>query len=81
MGAEPNDAQRRAAALEALRTAAPPQKNEAASFWERYGGKLILAAVVLLGLWLAVRAVGSFIGTSVNETSRAEEDLRRGLRR
>jgi hypothetical protein len=80
MGAEPNEAQRRAAALEALRTA-PPQKSEAASFRERYGGKLILAAAVLLVLWLAVRAVGSFLHTSVDETRRAEEDLRRGLRR
>ncbi|MGZ6143329.1 MAG: hypothetical protein ACXWLM_08320 [Myxococcales bacterium] len=78
--AQPVDPQRQAAALEALRTAVP-QKSEAATFWERHGGKVVLAVALLLGVWLAARVVGGFLRASVDETSRAQEDLRRGLRR
>lgn len=74
----PVDPQKQAAALEALRTAVPP-KTEAESFWERHGGKVIVAVAVLLGLWLAARVVGGFVQHSVDETGRAEETLRRGL--
>ena len=76
----PVDPQRKAAALEALRNATPP-KSQAASFWARHGGKLILAGVLLLGIWVGTRLVGAFVRSSVDETSRAQDDLRRGLRR
>ena len=80
MAHKPVDPERQAAALEALRTAVPPRPR-AASFWERNGGKVVLAVALVLGVWLFARVVGRLIGTSVAETSRAEEDLRRGLRR
>ena len=76
----PVDPKRQAAALEALRTATPP-KSEAASFWARYGGRLILAGVLLLGIWAGAWMVGAFVRNSVDETTRAQDDLRRGLRR
>ena len=76
----PVDPKRQAAALEALRTATPA-KSEAASFWERHGGKLIITGVLLLGIWVGARVVGAFVRNSVDETSRAQDDLRRGLRR
>jgi len=76
----PVDPQRQAAALEALRNATPP-KSEAASFWGRHGGRLILAGVLLLGIWVGAWLVGAFVRSSVDETTRAQDDLRRGLRR
>jgi len=72
------DPKRQAAALEALRTAEPART---ASFRERYGGRLILLGVVLLALVVGVRLVGAFLRTSADESSRAQEELRRGLRR
>ena len=79
MATDPGEAERRAAALEALRTAPPPA--EAHSFWQQRGGKVVLAVAILLGFWLAMRAVGRFMRNSVAETARAEEELRRGLKR
>jgi hypothetical protein len=80
MAARPVDPQKQAAALEALRTAVPPRPL-AATFWDRHGGKVVFAVALVLGVWLFARVVGRFIGHSVAETSRAEEELRRGLRR
>ena len=80
MAMDPKEAERRAAALEALRNA-PPPKTEVESFWQQNGGKIVLAVALLLGLWLVTRVVGGLVHTSVSETSRAEEELRRGLKR
>jgi hypothetical protein len=73
------DPQRRAAALQALqekRPATPPSK----AFWERNGGRIAIAAAVLLALLLVARAVGAFMRSSISETARAEQELRKGLR-
>ena len=78
--AAPVDPKRQAAAIEALRAAVPP-KSEAETFWQRHGGKVVVAAALLLGLWLVSRAVGAFVRSSVDGTTRAQEDLRRGLHR
>ena len=80
MAIDPKEAERRAAALEALRNA-PPPKTEAESFWQQNGGKIVAAVAILLGLWLVTRAVGGFLRTSVSETDRAQEEIRRGLKR
>ncbi len=80
MAPEPTSAERRAAALEALKNA-PPERGQAASFWERSGAKVVGAIALVLGLWLAVRAVGAFVRTSTSESDRAQEELRRGMRR
>ena len=73
------EAQRRAAALAALqqkRPATPAPK----AFWERNGARIAIAAILLVALVLVARAVGSFMRTSISETARAEQDLRKGLR-
>jgi hypothetical protein len=75
----PDDASRRAAALQALSQAQPAQ-SAGATFWERHGGRIVLAGVLLLGLLVVALAVGKFLRTSISETSRAEQELRRGLR-
>lgn len=80
MATDPKEAERRAAALEALRNA-PPPKTEMESFWQQYGARLVAAVAILLGLWLVTRAVGGLLRTSVAETDRAQEDIRRGLKR
>ncbi len=80
MPPKPVDPQKQAAALEALRTAVQP-RPAAASFWERHGAKVVLIVALVAGVWVFARVVGKFIGTSVAETSRAGDDLRRGLRR
>ena len=75
-GPEPIDpAARRAAALEALRVQRAPT-----TFWKQHGGKVILATALMLSAWLLVRGVGRFVETSVSETARSEEALRRGMR-
>jgi hypothetical protein len=73
------DPQRRAAALQALqekRPATPPAK----AFWERHGARIGVAVAVLLALALAARAVGTFMRSSISETARAEQELRKGMR-
>ena len=75
---EPNEAERRAAALDALKNQTPAETQ---TFWQQHGAKVIAAVAILLGLWLVARAVGSFMRTSVDETSRSQEELRRGMRR
>lgn len=40
----------------------------------------MLAGALLLALVLVALAVGKFLHTSISETSRSEEALRRGLR-
>jgi hypothetical protein len=74
------EAERRAAALEALKIS-PPPRSEAESFWQQHGGKIVGAVALLLGLWLVSRAVGGFMQHSLSESERAQEDLRRGLKR
>ncbi len=74
------EAERRAAALEALKIA-PPPRTEVESFWEQHGGKIVGAVALLLGLWLVSRAVGGFMQHSMSESDRAQEELRRGSRR
>jgi hypothetical protein len=74
------EAERRAAALEALKIA-PPPRTEVESFWELHGGKIVGAVALLLGLWLVSRAVGGFMQHSMSESDRAQEELRRGSRR
>ena len=74
------EAQKQAAALEALRHG-PPPKSGAATFWQQHGGKLIATVALLLGLWLLARLVGSFMHTSIAETERTQEELRRGMGR
>lgn len=79
-GVTPEDeAKRRAAALVALQQKAPATPP-AQAFWQRNGVRIVVGAVLLLGLVLIARAVGSFMRTSVSETNRAEQDLRKGLR-
>ena len=73
-----NETERRAAALDALKTASP---RETQTFWQQHGTKIAGAVALLLGLWLVTRAVGSFLRTSVEETTRSQEELRRGMRR
>jgi hypothetical protein len=74
------EAERRAAALEALKIA-PLPRTEAESFWQQHGGKIVGAVALLLGLWLVSRAVGGFMRHSMSESDRAQEELRRGLKR
>lgn len=69
---------RRAAALDALRTAPPAETR---TFWQEHGNKIMIGGAVLLAIWLGTRMVGSFLRTSAEESSRAEEELRRGLKR
>jgi len=74
-----SEAQRRAAAIQALqekRSPTPPAK----AFWERNGARIGIAIALLIALALVARAVGSFMHTSISETSRAEQDLRKGMR-
>jgi hypothetical protein len=79
-GVTPEDeAKRRAAALAALQQKAPATPP-AQAFWQRHGARIAIGAALLLGLVLIARAVGSFMRTSVSETNRAEQDLRKGLR-
>ena len=79
-GVTPEDeAKRRAAALAALQQKAPATPP-ALAFWQRHGARIVIGAVLLLGLVLIARAVGSFMRTSVSETNRAEQELRKGLR-
>jgi fatty acid desaturase len=80
MAIDPKEAERRAAALEALRHATPP-RSEAATFWEQHGRKIIGGLLLLFGLWLVARAVGGFMHSSASETEKAQEVIRRGLRR
>ena len=78
-GVSEEDARRRAAALEALRekrAPAPPAR----SFWERNGTRLLVLAGVILAVALIARAVGRLMGSSIAETRRAEEELRKGMR-
>jgi hypothetical protein len=51
-----------------------------ATFWKRNGGRLILGAALLFSLVLLVRGIGRFVQSSVSETARAEEVLRRGMK-
>ncbi len=79
-GPDPIDpAARRAAALEALR-ANPAPASAPATFWKQHGGKLILAGALVFSVWLLVRGVGRLVQTSVSETARSEEVLRRGMK-
>lgn len=79
-GVTPEDeAKRRAAALAALQQKAPATPP-AQAFWQRNGAGIAIGAALLLGMVLIARAVGSFMRTSVSETNRAEQDLRKGLR-
>jgi hypothetical protein len=74
-----NEARRRAAAIEALqvqRDATPPAR----AFWERNGSRIVVGAVLLLAIALVARLVGGFMRSSVSETARATEALRKGLR-
>ena len=74
-----SDAQRRAAALQALqqqRSPTPPAK----AFWERNGARIGIAVALLIALALVARAVGAFMHTSISETARAEQALRKGMR-
>jgi hypothetical protein len=80
MGADESESQRRAAALEALKHA-PPQQRDSGSFWNRHGAKVAAIVALALGLWLMARAVGAFMRHSISETERADEELRRGMRR
>ena len=80
MALDPKEAERRAAALEALRVA-PPPSLDTGSFWGRHGRTVVSLLAIALGLWLLTRAVGSFLHSSVSETSRSQEELRRGMRR
>ena len=75
----PDEAARRAAALAAL-SEGRPAKSTGATFWEQYGGRILVAGALLLALVLVAFAVGKFLRTSISETSRSEEALRRGLR-
>ena len=75
---DPKEADRRAAALDALRAAPPAEPR---TFWQEHGNKILLAGGILLALWLVMRMVGGFLRTSADETSRAEEEIRRGLKR
>ena len=75
----PDEAARRAAALQALSQAKPVQ-SAAATFWEQHGGRIVIGGILVLALLLVSLAVGKFMRTSISETSRAEQDLRRGLR-
>src|SRR5205823_258492 len=75
---ETNESMRRAAALEALRQGQPAVSPQA-TFWQRHGGKIVLAAVVLLVIWIGARAVGRFMQASVSETGRAQDQLREGM--
>jgi hypothetical protein len=75
----PTDPARRAAALQALQAGRPPA-SAPATFWKQHGGKLIFAAALVLGVWLLARGVGRFMRTSVSETARSEEVIRRGVR-
>lgn len=79
-GVTPEDeAKRRAAALAALQQKVPATPP-AQAFWQRNGARIVIGAALLLGLVLIARAVGSFMRTSVSETNRAEQDLRKGMR-
>jgi hypothetical protein len=80
MAIDPKEAERRAAALEALRNG-PPPRSEAQTFWEQHGRKIIGGLLLLFGLWLVVRAVGGLLHRSASETERAEDVIRRGIRR
>jgi hypothetical protein len=76
---DPGEAARRAAALEALRKE-QPAKSAGTTFWQQHGGKMILAAVLLLAFWLLGLGVGRYLRTSISETSRSEDELRRAMR-
>ncbi len=79
-GVTPEDEEkRRAAALAALQQKVPATPP-AQAFWQRNGIRIAVGAFLLLGLVLIARAVGSFMRTSVSETNRAEQELRKGLR-
>jgi hypothetical protein len=79
-GVTPEDeAKRRAAALAALQQKVPATPP-AQAFWQRHGLRIAIGAALLLVLVLIARAVGSFMRTSVSETNRAEQELRKGLR-
>ena len=75
----PEEAARRAAALQELSKAQPPA-SAGATFWQQHGGRIVLGGILLLGLLVVALAVGKFMRTSISETNRAEQDLRRGLR-
>jgi len=75
----PDEAARRAAALEAL-SKAQPAKSAGATFWEQHGGRFVLGGILILALLLVALAVGKFMRTSISETSRSEQELRRGMR-
>lgn len=80
MPIDPEEARRRAAALEAMRTTVSP-RTPARSFWQQHGRRIAGGIALLLGLWLVARAVGSFMRHSVEETHRSEQELRRGMQR
>ena len=75
----PDEAARRAAALDALGRA-QPVKRTGVTFWEQHGGKAVLGGILFAALLLVALAVGKVMRTSISETSRAEQELRRGLR-
>ena len=75
----PEEAARRAAALGAM-SKAQPAKSAGATFWQRNGGRIVIGAFLLLGLMLVALGVGKFMRSSISETGRAEQDLRRGMR-
>jgi hypothetical protein len=74
-----DEEKRRAAALAALQQKVPVTPP-AQAFWQRNGIRIAVGAALLLGLVLIARAVGSFMRTSVSETNRAEQELRKGMR-
>jgi hypothetical protein len=76
---DPGEAARRAAALEALRRE-QPAKSAGTTFWQQHGGKVILAAFLLVAFCLVGLGVGKYLRTSISETSRSEEELRRAMR-
>ncbi len=77
--ASPEEAARRAAALGAM-SKAQPAKSAGATFWKQNGGRIVIGAFLLLGLVLVALGVSKFMRSSILETSRAEQALRRGMR-
>jgi hypothetical protein len=65
--------------LEAL-SKAQPTKSARANFRERHGRGILVGGALLLVLLLITLAVGKFVRTSISETSRSEQELRRGMR-
>ena len=74
-----DEAARRAAALGAL-IQGQPAKSTAATFWTRHGGRIALGGILLLMLIGVATGVRKFMRTSISETARSEQELRRGMR-